>query len=29
MWNNSTIQIDINRGIVKKLKKYAKIAVLN
>ncbi len=26
MWNNSTIQIDINRSIVRKLKKYAKIA---
>jgi len=26
MWNNSTLQIDINRNIVGKLKKYAKIA---
>jgi len=26
MWNNSTFQIDLNRTIVSKLKKYAKVA---
>jgi len=26
MWNNSTLQIDLNRSIVSKLKKYAKVA---